>query len=743
MSTAAAPVDPIEKNKPQDHGEDDGVNDNASDGNSTPPPPMSPAVSSPATSASGGGLPSRLLRTRTRSSSLSIKSGGEDEDELSDTGSSTASGKERKQSSEHSGLRRAVKVVVQRTTDVEQRLPQMIHKVGVIVETPRHPNTWYRVRFRNGKILTFRASGLKPLKEAEASGDEFDREDMPDTDDLTPPSDDDEAPLSKDDKVTVKLVHPSKQELVDLKAFDGRQGIVVDDGDSNEGYTVKIDGQSVFIKRKHVQRWVKGRSDDEDDEEEEDDDDDNTKRNADDKNQTTTHDESSDGDNEDDEDEVTDSSRRKSKKKEQGTFLSDLDTEMWIGRRVCINVGKFSGQSAIVLRSGNGWVQLKVEDGNENTAKRAYELTLLESMADIERQPPTKPEDEGDDKDDDMESGSQEEERNQTGGVGRRRGHYAQSWIERRVFLPGNQGTGIVKKADRDVCTVELENANKTIKMFKKQELVLMEDEFTIQQRYRRTNKANAKLNIPQGVVLMGVTTQKYSYLQDQVKKHVSRRREKIKYRPNLMEWQASLDFNYRNVVKVDTMDVVDLFVLPSCSLCGVEKSEPDGVCWNRLCPRCPVFDPSEHPADAAPHCRFPHVPLPDMHLAQRVQVPEVVETISTPPPTAEASRKRKRKENDQDNDEDDKDVKAEEMDDEPMPPPPPPPLPPHEPGMKDDENEPVATLHPPHVDEEMLPPPPPLPPIILPPPASSVPPPPPPLLFRPQYQSVFSQPKA
>ncbi|RHY11641.1 hypothetical protein DYB25_002200 [Aphanomyces astaci] len=511
---------------------------------------------------------------------------------------------------ESNGLRRTVKVVVQRTTDVEQRLPQMVHKIGVIVETPRHPNTWFRVRFRSGKIHTFRASGLKPLKEAQADGDNVDLSEIPDDQDLGPPSDDDHesgsAPppppppppsddtsrFEKHDKVTIKLVDPTKRELSDLRVHNGKDGVV-----QEGGYKVALSGAGtrkdestvILIKQaKHLRR-----------------------SNADDgaANNVDSHDESgatamsededdvkaipandidegSDGDNEEEEEPADEepSRPRKAKKKESGSLLSDLDTDLWIGRRVRINVGKFSGQAALVLKSGNGWVQLKMEGGHEATAKRAYELTLLETLSAIQLAPPStaaasdnksEPDNDVDMEEDAEDSGS---EHGRVAGSGlRRRGHYAQSWIERKVYLPGNHGTGIVKKADRDVCTVEVENASKSIKVFKKQELVLIEDDFTITQHrhHRRPNKAATKLNLPDGVVLMGITTQRYALFQDQVKKHVTRRRDKIKLRPNLMEWQSTLDTRLHTSVAADDLaDVIDLFVLPSCALCGVEKQD-------------------------------------------------------------------------------------------------------------------------------------------------------------------------
>ncbi|ETV85861.1 hypothetical protein, variant 1 [Aphanomyces astaci] len=626
---------------------------NTSDQSRSPNSPFADrtSVSSPATSSStGGGVPPRLMRARTRSSSsVSIKSGGDDDMDDADDGNrsdssivsapaATATTLAKKPyvmgTAESNGLRRTVKVVVQRTTDVEQRLPQMVHKIGVIVETPRHPNTWFRVRFRSGKIHTFRASGLKPLKEAQADGDNVDLSEIPDDQDLGPPSDDDHesgsAPppppppppsddtsrFEKHDKVTIKLVDPTKRELSDLRVHNGKDG-VVQEVLAQGGYKVALSGagtrkdESTVILVKQAKHLRRSNADDGAANNVDSHDESGATAMSDDEDEVTPSkaipandiDEGSDGDNEEEEEPADEepSRPRKAKKKESGSLLSDLDTDLWIGRRVRINVGKFSGQAALVLKSGNGWVQLKMEGGHEATAKRAYELTLLETLSAIQLAPPStaaasdnksEPDNDVDMEEDAEDSGS---EHGRVAGSGlRRRGHYAQSWIERKVYLPGNHGTGIVKKADRDVCTVEVENASKSIKVFKKQELVLIEDDFTITQHrhHRRPNKAATKLNLPDGVVLMGITTQRYTLFQDQVKKHVTRRRDKIKMRPNLMEWQSTLDTRLHTSVAADDLaDVIDLFVLPSCALCGVEKQEPDGACWNVQCPRCPVFD--------------------------------------------------------------------------------------------------------------------------------------------------------
>lgn len=288
---------------------------------------------------------------------------------------------------------------------------------------------------------------------------------------------------------------------------------------------------------------------------------------------------------------------------------------MWVDRKCRINVGKFKGLHGRVLRSGNGWVQLRLHNSNENTAKRAYELTLLEDMDTInalyaktlenqknnkvERAGGGEAEDDDEVDEEDAEEKSEDESRSgvednaaadhaedsqgeeSSGKRSRRlstRGSYAISWIERKVMLPGRKGTGIVKKADRETCTVEI-GTSKLLKVFKKKDLELLEEDPNKGNRQHNRNRANNakakdRLGLPDGVTLMGTTPSRYAAFQDQVKKFVLRKREKVKKRPNLQEWQAQINLRLLETGFKDEQDpsVVDLVVVPLCEICGVEK---------------------------------------------------------------------------------------------------------------------------------------------------------------------------
>ncbi|POM81083.1 Hypothetical protein PHPALM_1002 [Phytophthora palmivora] len=364
-------------------------------------------------------------------------------------------------------------------------------------------------------------------------------------------------------------------------------------------------------------------------------------------------DEVDDEDNEEEEEEEQGEEEKKpavvKKRRGKGKLLSVLDPDMWIDRKCRINVGKFKGQHGRVLRSGNGWVQLKLENSSENTAKRAYELTLLEDMETIkalhaktlEKERKRRAENRangislrGDDEDDDDDEGGhsgtddplvgEQTEDSQGEDNGKRsrrvstRGNYGISWIEKKVNLPNRKGFGIVKKADRDTCTVEIQTT-KVLQVFKKKDLELAIDDHakTARQNSRNRNnvKAREKLGLGDDVVLMGTTPSRYIAFQDLVKRFAMRRRDKLKKRPNLIEWQARLNLNYLENGFWDKSNpsVIDLLVVSQCEICGVEKEDKDSHCWNNECPRCPAFDVDAFdPKSENALMRVPVAPFPN-----------------------------------------------------------------------------------------------------------------------------------
>lgn len=66
-------------------------------------------------------------------------------------------------------LERGTLVRIIKTSDVEQRVPHTIHKIGTIEEVPQHPNTWFKVRINDGEVYKYRPSALKVLSGYEGS----------------------------------------------------------------------------------------------------------------------------------------------------------------------------------------------------------------------------------------------------------------------------------------------------------------------------------------------------------------------------------------------------------------------------------------------------------------------------------------------------------------------------------------------------------------------------------------------
>lgn len=543
-------------------------------------------------------------------------------------------------------LEQGALVRVLTTPDVEQRVPHTVNKVGVIEEVPMHPNTWFKVRIRDGDVVyKYRPSALQVLDEGEDisspapsphhSPVQEEKEEEEEVEEEEVEVEEKVAKLEPGARIHLKLGELYIRERY-LKKHDGKEGVVT--GQAKSGVIVQLDGPENIVLTVRQKHLVVVPDDEEEDEEEEEDE-----------------------QAEPDEEETKKPAPAKSKRKSKGKLLSNLDPDMWIDRKCRINVGKFKGMHGRVLRSGNGWVQLKLEDSTENTAKRAYELTLLEDMETIKALHAKSLEKEkkrraearanghrrgnADDEDDDDDTASQsgtddpmaadlteDSQGEDNGGKRSRRvstrGNYGISWIEKKVNLPNRKGLGIVKKADRDTCTVEIQNT-KVLQVFKKKDLQLVADHAkTARQNSRNRNNAKAreKLGLAEDVVLMGTTPSRYIAFQDLVKRFAMRRREKVKKRPNLIEWEARLNLNYLENGFWDKSNpsVIDLVVVPQCEICGVEKEDINGHCWNNECPRCPAYDvDSFDPKDEDAFMRVPVAPFANGCITNFLRMPK------------------------------------------------------------------------------------------------------------------------
>nr|CCA23417.1 conserved hypothetical protein [Albugo laibachii Nc14] len=539
-----------------------------------------------------------------------------------------------------------------KTSDVEQRVPHTIHKIGTIEEVPQHPNTWFKVRINDGDVYKYRPSALKVLSGFESSGyenhrgfndqidfpafssqsrelssNELSQEDErvengenssvrrkdPEND---PELEGDDEKLDVDARVRIQLRNLSRRER-DLKKYNGKYGVVLE----RLSGTCKIcvhesKNQIITIKKRHLrpcghqQGFMKTEYD---------------------------------GIRDDNGD-----SSEKDSEVDESCLLSSLDPEMWVDRKCRINVGKFKGSRGRVLRSGNGWVQLRLENSNENTAKRAYELTLLENInaieelhakSRVENELDRSQEDEdeersrlGDDDEDEnrteIEDGGLVEDSQDDENINSKRtprcttrGSYGISWIDRKVLLPNRKTFGYVKKGDRETCTVEI-GSSRILKTFKKRDLRLVDEEQSKEinsarslPRSRQSGKAKERLIVPRGMTLMGTTPGRYLAFQELVKRFVLRRRERFKKRPNLIEWQAQLNLYCSLNGEIDAVDttITDMNVVPQCEICGYEIESVTENCWNTNCPRCPLFNIEKHdPNSADAFARFPAIPFQD-----------------------------------------------------------------------------------------------------------------------------------
>lgn len=62
-------------------------------------------------------------------------------------------------------LTQGSRVIILGTDNVEQRVPQYVGLEAEIIVVPVHPATWFKVKFDNGKIATFRPSALRLLSD--------------------------------------------------------------------------------------------------------------------------------------------------------------------------------------------------------------------------------------------------------------------------------------------------------------------------------------------------------------------------------------------------------------------------------------------------------------------------------------------------------------------------------------------------------------------------------------------------
>ncbi|KAH8054686.1 hypothetical protein JL722_8628 [Aureococcus anophagefferens] len=297
-----------------------------------------------------------------------------------------------------------------------------------------------------------------------------------------------------------------------------------------------------------------------------------------------------------------------------------VDAERWVGMYVRIRVGRLGGQIGRILRSGNGWVQLRTTRGE--IAKRAYELELVpegESLPTLKdgsrharrRRPP------GRDDDDDASGGKPKE--------------------------PAAAAAAAARGAADGAARPQLLSGRLTS--------------------------------------TRGSSSAKQATYRDTVRKHVERARDKYRDRPNLEEWLEKLqggpwDCNessggaYRFAYLSGSDDSDDDAPLlgprwatraarrekterasvaqPGCVLCRQAK-DPHGTCWNAQCVASPLFVGLLDDAGRALRCAATKDALADAAAALAAE--KAAEEASPPKGNGPGSTRKRPRGKDQDDD--------------------------------------------------------------------------------------------
>lgn len=213
-------------------------------------------------------------------------------------------------------MKKGCSVTVLRTENVLQRAPHLVGREGVVKEAPVHPATWFKVEFPDKSVFTFRPSALV----------------------LT-------ADIPKN--VTIDWSHTLGSPHVSrgVRHISSNNSSENEDGDKGGRRKRK---RSEKLRQQDGYSPDKNTGDDDGTEEEDD----------------TEHD--ADGN------EVGSGERRGRKRSE--ALLTSVDPETWPGRVVRM---KGTSRTGLVLKTGNGWVQVNTNTGE--IAKRAYELQLVGS----------------------------------------------------------------------------------------------------------------------------------------------------------------------------------------------------------------------------------------------------------------------------------------------------------------------------------------------------------------------------
>ncbi len=271
-----------------------------------------------------------------------------------------------------------------------------------------------------------------------------------------------------------------------------------------------------------------------------------------------------------------------------------VDAERWVGTHVRVRVGRLGGQVGRILRSGNGWVQLRTARGE--IAKRAYELELVDEK-DAERA------------NDDIEESSK-----RTESATAARQAAAAKRKEQQAKAERAATRGASKDDDEEEEPKRKPNPRKPPPP--------PPPPPTTRGATAAVGGANRQPQLLARVARGVSSSAKQAAYREGVRKHVERARDRYRDRPHLAEWLEALqggpwDANesngvaYRDAYLSGSDDSDDEAPLmgprwcrraarrdrsqrlalgpPGCVLCRVAK-DPHGACWNSACPASPVF---------------------------------------------------------------------------------------------------------------------------------------------------------
>jgi hypothetical protein len=240
-----------------------------------------------------------------------------------------------------------------------------------------------------------------------------------------------------------------------------------------------------------------------------------------------------------------------------GMLLSELHGDLWVGAKVKATTGKMSGLEGIVLRSGNGWVQVELATYGE-VAKRAHELEVVSYSGEVKR---------WSDRDRLLQFAASPPSAERPAKRGR-----LDTDDDDIYLIPSRRGL-----RPRGLSDIGTESAPAQVS-----------GELT--KTKQSVSEGESKVKPAPLLIHPDIKEARFQYMQ----KYVKRVSEKVKDRPDLIYWTHILRAN--NVMTGGEPDeaverqLAKDFVDSVCSSCLVERWPFAKHCWNEACPDSPVY---------------------------------------------------------------------------------------------------------------------------------------------------------